>query len=236
MRIFYFKSENGAAKGAGRKLGKMLQKNINKPILLMLSGGSAFKILGFVPSETFSPNLTITALDERFSFKKNANNFSRLKRLYFYKKAKSAGAEFIDTRPYKRESLASFTRRFENLIRGWKSSSPAGKIIITQGMGPDGHTAGIMPYPKSPRLFSKLFKNKKRWIVGYDAGKKNIYPKRVTTSIFFLKNIVDESVAYITGMEKAEALGRLKAKNGSSAETPARVMREMKKASIFTNL
>lgn len=211
----------------------------------MLSGGSAFKMLDFLPPGCLNRNLTITALDERFSFRKKERNFTQLKQLGFYAKAKYAGSKFIDTRPSaakaladKRagESLSGFARRIENLIREWKTLNPAGSILITQGMGSDGHTAGIMPYPENPLFFSKLFENKKRWSVGYNAGKKNRYPKRMTVNTFFLKKIVDESVAYITGKEKAEAFVRLKAKRGTLAQTPARVMLEMKKISIFTDI
>ena len=103
------------------------------------------------------------------------------------------------------------------------------------GMGPDGHTAGIMPFPEDENRFDVLFQNSEKWVVGYDAEEKNQYPLRVTTTIPFLR-MVDYALLYCVGENKKEALKRVLADGGVYAETPARVIREMATTHIVTDI
>lgn len=109
-------------------------------------------------------------------------------------------------------------------------------IFITQGIGEDGHTAGMMPYPEDPALFQSLFVDTDRWVVGYDAEAKNTCPKRVTATIPFLRNIVSESIVFMCGSEKRAALERVVNREGTVAKTPALILHEMKSVHFFTDI
>lgn len=240
IQVHEEKDEIAAKKSAAEVLEGLLKKYKQKPMLLMLSGGSAMGLLDFVDTASFGKHVTITVLDERHSKDPKVNNFAQLVETEFYRNLKEKkGIDFRDTQVQGRETLERLTERFGDYIEEWiRSYQPEAdeKIIITQGIGEDGHTAGIMPYPENPELFRKLFADPKRWVAGYDAGKKNPYPLRVTVNLPFLRQKVDHSIVYIVGENKRKVLERVLAGKGTLQETPARIIHEMKNVELFTNL
>ena len=76
LEIFHIGSP---AAGAGIALGEVLEYHKEQPVLLMLSGGSAFSILDYIEADVLGPNLTISILDERCSSDSKINNFLQLK-------------------------------------------------------------------------------------------------------------------------------------------------------------
>jgi 6-phosphogluconolactonase/glucosamine-6-phosphate isomerase/deaminase len=211
-----------------------LKENSDKQILLLLSGGSALKILDYIDASTLSSNLTITVLDERYSTDPNINNFAQLMDLDFYKKAKEKGCHFIDTQIQNGENQEQHAERFDQELKNWRNQNPTGKIISTQGMGPDGHTSGIMPFPEKTELFEKLFNDSQKWVVAYDASRKNPSALRVTTTLSFLREM-DVTIFYVTGESKKTVLQEV-LQPGSVAEYPARIIHEMKKVLLFTDV
>ena len=129
-----------------------------------------------------------------------------------------------------------FARRMEAAWLEWVKQFPDGKIFATLGMGPDGHTAGIMPYPENKDLFKRLFEDVKLRVVGYDADGKHEYRLRATATPTFLRTEVDAAIIYVTGAEKREALQRVLADTGSLAETPARVWKDMRNTQVLTDI
>lgn len=196
-----------AAKQAGALLSGLL---VQKPLLLFLSGGSSLDLLDYTDTSGLNEQVAIGVLDER------GDNFARLRETRFFAEAQKKGIHTMDLE--------------EGALRAWK-----GRIVITLGIGPDGHTAGILPYPEDAAAFEILFNDPNHWVVGYDAAGKNPYPLRVTVTLPFLRQ-VDASVVYACGKGKKEALTRLIAREGSLAETPARITCEMKRVSLFTDL
>lgn len=216
MDIIRYKTKEEARNGARETLTMMLS-DTQEPILLLCSGGSSLELVdGFV----LKSHITVSTLDERYSIDSSINNFSQLMN---YIKA----PKFIDTRVKAGESLEELAQRFEKALREWKEKNSNGKVVITQGMGIDGHTAGIMP--------QTVFDDEKQWVVGYDVKEKNEYPLRVTCTFTFLRH-VDYSIAYITEERKKEAFLLLLAEEGTLEATPARIMREMKNVKIFTDI
>ena len=109
-------------------------------------------------------------------------------------------------------------------------------MVITQGIGEDGHTAGIMPYPENSALFKSLFDDPEKWVVGYDAEGRNEHPLRVTVTLSFLREVVDHSIVYAVGDGKKEALRQVLAETGTLWQTPARIIHEMRNVMLFTDL
>lgn len=234
MRIFKSSKAEEVLKKATQELNEILNDRKGRPTLLLLSGGSSLNLLAGIDTKNLDTHLTITVLDERFSADPKVNTFSQIQKTSFYKAAQGARCFFIDTRMQEDESLDYFAFRFEDDLKKWKKKYPEGMIIITQGIGLDGHTAGIMPHPENLELFNELFEKKNQWIVGYDVTlAKNPYPKRATTTLFFLRNLVDISVVYAFGEDKKEALKKVFALRGSLAEIPARIIHDMRNVRLF---
>ena len=236
MKIIQNKDISTLLNQAGQYLNDELNKTKNSSVLFLTSGGSAFSLLKEIEEEVLGPNITVGVLDERYSHDSTVNSFAQLMNTSFYTSAKRKNCEFIDTRLKENETIKALAIRFGNSLKTWKDQNPAGKVVITQGMGPDGHTSGIFPHPENPDLFRKLFENPNKWTVGYDLGQKNQYPFRVTTTISFLTNIVDISIAYVTGLNKQEPLVKALRNNTKVNEVPFAIVKKMKDVSLFTDI
>lgn len=239
MPIEYFKSTDPErlVRMASEKLNEVLgdYKKSATSVLLLLSGGSALKLIEGIDVSNLGPQTTVTVLDERYSQDPEINNFAKIASSEFYAKAKEQGAHFIDTRVVENETQDDLTRRFNSALGEWMQRNPNGKIVATVGMGPDGHVSGIMPFPEDPERFAKLFEGEEL-VAGYDATDKNEYPERVTTTMTFLRKI-DQAIVFISGKSKREAWRKFRSESGSLAQTPARVLREMSgNVFIFTDL
>jgi len=236
MEVFRYQERQEVIERAVENLNRILKGVKDYPGLLLLSGGSAFNLLDGINAENLGKHITISVLDERFSEDPKISNFVQLAGMEFYRKAGERGVSFIDTRPRLGETVEELAKRFEKSLRQWKESNPEGKVIITQGVGEDGHTAGIMPYPENPKLFKRLFDDSSTWVVGYNAGEKNEYALRVTVALPFLREVVDHSIVYAAGRNKKRVLARVLAANGTLYEIPARIINEMKDAALFTDI
>ncbi|MDP4007369.1 MAG: 6-phosphogluconolactonase [bacterium] len=232
MEITRTKSKGEAVEKAAAYLNQTLEAHSHVPTLFLSSGGSSLELLEHVA--IFPPNFIVGMADERFSEDSKVNNFAQLAETSFFEKAEEHGAYFIDTRVQSGQDIEMFSRHFEDALRKWREEHPGGRIIITQGMGLDGHTAGIMPFPKEKSAFQELFEGE-RWVVGYDAGNKNEYSLRVTITMPFFR-MVDHVVLYAAGKEKHDALSRVLKNEGTLEETPARIIHEMKEVHIFTDI
>jgi len=207
------------------------------PTLFMLSGGSALKLLNGIDTENLGPNVTVTVLDERYSKDPDKNNFAQVVKNSFYNEAKEKGCAFIDTRVQAEETQVDLAERFNRNLSEWFRRNPEGKVIATVGVGPDGHTSGIMPYPNDPDNFNKTFnKGPEDFVVSYDATGKNDIPERVTTTPALLRKL-STAVVFVTGENKRDALAHLLANEGSINKTPARILKEIPgKVSLVTDL
>lgn len=219
-------------------LGEILKKakEEKEQVLLLLSGGSAFEIIKGIKSDCMGSHLTVGMLDERLESNPKINNFLQFKETDFYRLAKESGTHFIESIPLDEETVESFAKRIEYAWKNWRMQNKTGKIFITQGVGADGHTAGVMPHGESRDFFEKTFEDQSRFVAGYDAGEKNQYSRRATATLSFLKNEVDASLVWIVGKEKIKPFSDIMSDSGNLAETPARIIREMKSVIIFTNL
>lgn len=211
-------------------------KDENVATLLLMSGGSALKIALHVEKDFLPNNLTLTVLDDRYSIDPEINNFSILSRTKLYSDALVLGAAFIHTRIKDDETLEEVGAFFDQALKNWCAENPNGKIIITQGVGPDGHTSGVMPFPEDKEKFNTLFLDTEKYAVGYDAVGKNQYPLRITATLHFLIDKVDESVLLMSGKDKTQAFQNLENASGTLADTPSLVIHKMKKVHLFTDL
>lgn len=199
-----------------------------EPILFLVSGGSALAVLDYIDTTSLDRRVALGVLDERLTEKENdeARNLVQLKKSQFFISLEGR----LQTLPQEQSADS-----WENALRAWKKDHPNGRVFITQGIGVDGHTAGIMPFPEDPQAFEGLCNNPHRWAIGYNVGIKNPYQERITVTLPFLRE-VDVSVISICGQEKQHALKATLARDGSLAATPSRVIGEMRHVFLFTDI
>lgn len=234
MKVVVERDKPKLIKQATQELANLFNENKDRHVLFLTSGGSSFDLLTSLQVPT--KHISIGVLDERYSTNSAINNFTQLKNTDFFKRSKDVFEQILDSSVHKGESLEEFAHRFESLLRNWRRRFPEGVIVATVGMGPDGHVSGIMPYPESEVLFQGIFNDPRRWVIGYDAGNKNQYHERATTTLPFMKKNIDFAIAYISGENKKDALSRVLAEEGRLNDTPARILHEMRDVAIFTDI
>lgn len=232
MQIETLVSDKVATK-AKQRLENLLDESRRYPVLLMLSGGSSLHIIDEIDDSVLGDNLTVTVLDERFTSDPQLNNWWQISQTDFYTRAQSAGASFIETIPKQQESLTKFAARWEKELRTWIKRHPHRKTIATIGIGTDGHVAGISPFPNHPERFVEFVFTDK-WVIGYQG---NLEPsERVTVTAKFMEDKLDVGIVYLVGENKKSALEKVMANEGRMADTPARILREMKQVEVFTDI
>jgi 6-phosphogluconolactonase/glucosamine-6-phosphate isomerase/deaminase len=220
---------------AAAAIEDLLLAHSDVPILFLLSGGSPLEIIKHLSSKQFDSRVTIGVTDERFSADPTINNFAQVMAMPWYTEVINNGVHTIDTRPLPGETLEGMGERFDSILKQWKTDHPNGKIIITQGIGMDAHTAGIMPYPDDAAGYVRRFDDPAVWAVGYDAGKRNKYPLRVTTTLPFLR-LVDHTILFVCGKEKEQPFKKALASKEDLAAVPGRIIHQMKHCLLFTDL
>lgn len=188
-------------------------------MLLLLSGGSALAPLRLLPEP---PSATIAALDDRVSDDPAVSNYLQL--------VEAGMRPGFDSRPRPGEPREAVAARFDAFLRGWRQAHPEGRVVITQGIGPDGHTAGI--FPLAAASFSALYDG--AWAVSHAHGAP--YPERVTVTPGFLVDQVDASLLYVGGENKREALARALDPTSRPHEVPAAVIQRMRDVRLVTDL
>jgi 6-phosphogluconolactonase/glucosamine-6-phosphate isomerase/deaminase len=229
MQIEKSANKVAATDSAVDKLNSFIKSSSEsgKNVLLLLSGGSSLELLDRIETGYLNRNFTISVLDERYSRESDENNFAQIAKTEFYGKSQKRNCRFIDTRIMDGETQKMLAERFNSELKGWFDNNPDSTVIATVGVGPDGHTSGIMPFPEDPKKFKELFDNEGVFAVGYDATGKNPYANRVTTTFPLLRR-VNNGVIYATGENKKDALAKLLSPSGSLAETPSRIWVENK--------
>ena len=233
MKINRCDTKAQATEKAREAMHTYIKKHKNRPVLLMLSGGSSLQLLDDFDESLLSSDITVMVLDERFTSEPELNNWIQITKTNFYKTAVDRGCEFLASIPEAGETLDEFADRLEDQLHAWIRRHPNRRVLATVGMGEDGHVAGISPFPEDPQKFVDfLFTS--RWIVGYEG---NLEPsERVTVTAAFIEKKIDFAVGYVVGDSKKDALARLTANDGKMADTPARILREMKgDCQVFTD-
>jgi 6-phosphogluconolactonase/glucosamine-6-phosphate isomerase/deaminase len=217
------------AKDISRKLVEFRDVE-RRDVLFLTSGGSALTVLDRIDHEAIGPYLTIGIFDERFDPSNRTSNYAQLRKTHFYKRAVQKGCRLIDTETRPSMTMESLAQYYEEELRHWKRAHPRGAIMATMGVAQNGHTAGIMPFPENPDRFHQLFETE-RWITSYDVEDKDPFRLRVTTTYTFLRS-VDLIGIYMVGSKKGSMLRELM-KNGSCAELPGRIIKELPRGAVY---
>ncbi len=233
-------NQNNALQIATQKLNDILVEALQtqKPILLLLAGGSSLELLEGASAENLDSRVTIAPLDERYSENPDENNMAQIMRTDFYQRAHNNGAITIDTRVRAGETQTDLADRFNLALNNWFQKNPDGVVIATVGIGSDGHVSGMMPFPESPEKFLELFVDvdETKLVVAYDAVGKDPHPLRVTTTINLLKKI-HKAVVYVVGENKRESVIKFMDSAAVTSKTPAVILKEIPaEVFLFTDL
>lgn len=208
-----------------------------RQILLLLSGGSALSLLDAIPDSLLAPQTTISTLDERFTREQENSNFAQITHTPFYSKTQENGCSFYDAQPKDDETSTDTGERFDSFLKDWRKKNPEGKIVITQGVGEDGHTAGIFPAPHDETGFTKRFLDPMILAVGYSSPLANVCHERITVTFPFLTDAVDTSIVMLIGEKKRKAFEIITGKGSVPLSlAPASIIPRMKEVLLITDL
>jgi len=221
---------------AAEQLSRILHARSHSPVLLLLSGGSALDVADYLKEKDLGGHVTVSVVDDRYSTDPEVNNFAQLKKRGISDQCENANVDMLHTEVKDGESLGEYARRYESQIKHWFAYHPAGVIIALLGIGSDGHTAGILPHPDNKPAFHNLFEDEETFVVGYDAGDKNKYALRATVTNYFLRKHVHYAVAFVSGDNKRDALEATLSSSGELHVTPARILKEMRDVTLYTDL
>jgi 6-phosphogluconolactonase/glucosamine-6-phosphate isomerase/deaminase len=224
------------SKMAGEYLTQILHDHSHSPILLLLSGGSSTKPLEHALVPKSCEHITLGLLDERYGVPASDLNIASIQSTHFYTQAFAHGARLLMTSPISNYTLERAGVEFDTALKSWKQENPTGVIIATQGMGSDGHTSGILPFTEDEVFFNSLFDNSEKWAIGYTAEGELHFPKRITTTLPFLRDMIDISVVHVIGEGKRPGLEPALIPHQPLFKTPAAVVQQMKNVTIFTDL
>jgi len=214
---------------AAQQVTAQMHAHAGRPVLLLLSGGSWFAALDQVADTSWlNPTVTIGMLDERFSVDSAVNNFTQLMATKFYVQALASGVTSIDSRVQSDESHSRYAARLAAAWQHWRQAHPSGVVIVTLGMGTDGHTAGL--FPNSLALAST------DWVVADNvSADMNPCVQRATATAHFLQTEVTAAFVLITGERKCSVLHKV-LKNTASVETlPACLWHTMSTVTVVTD-
>jgi 6-phosphogluconolactonase/glucosamine-6-phosphate isomerase/deaminase len=198
--------------------------------LLLLSGGSALSILDYLTTTGIDASLTLTVLDERYSYNDKINNFAQIEKYSFFTEARIGGMRIIDTKILPTESLVEVGQRFEKALHDWREQNKDGYIIAVLGVGTDGHTAGIFPN------IDYIDWSADKWVESYTVSKDvNPFPERITVNFSFLRTEVSRTLVYAVGEEKKVILERLMNGTDAPSSLPIAIAKDMPAVTIVTD-
>lgn len=202
-----------------------------KPVLLLFSGGSALEVVRALDTTKLADDTTISTADDRYTREVNGNNFLSIERIL--SENGSASTKVIPTSPNDNESFGEYSQRVQENFAQWRVLYPEGKVVILLGVGADGHTAGIFPCNESE--FARLYETGEYITSILIPKEMSSFQERITVSPMFLRKEVDVALVYMIGAEKLNAFKALMAETGLISSTPARIVREMRSVTIYTD-
>lgn len=221
MNSIEFVLDDSPAQGAGRlrvEITDLLEAG--KKVLWLVSGGSNVQVCANVMeglAEVADQNLAVMLMDERYGEAGHADsNWQQLKQAGFaFDKVRALPV--LEQGLTREETAQAYARLAE------REFAAADVVIALFGMGPDGHTSGILP--NSPAATDE-----KIWAVDYDGGEH----QRVTLSFFALAQI-DVAYAFIFGANKKIALEQLMGEDLSLAEQPAQILKAIERVYVYND-
>lgn len=239
MTIKILKSEK-IMRGAAGYLWRELRRRLGggKKVLLLLSGGSAIEVYRILvewlkkENKGFAKNLTVGLVDERWgSVGHPDSNEEQIRQTGFYEAVKEKGGKTLSVLTDRAWPCQLVADRYNKFVRQYIEDTD--EVLAIMGVGPDGHTAGILPQ-KSQEEFEKVFPAN-RWVVYYELPQdySNPFKKRITLTPRALSKI-NLAVVVAKSEGKEEALRKMFSANEPLYRTPAVLLPKLNGA-LFTD-
>lgn len=248
-------TSDNPAKEAGIYISDSINAH-NGDVLCLLSGGSALDVVKHITtnkSECRAPRALPTASpkgrteddkkererecrticfmmgDERVSRESGINNFLQLKERY---PEHPVVEQAIETVPELGESAEAFAKRIEKNILQIISGANNLKIVSLQGLGGDGHTAGIFPMDRES--FQKTYRDDGTYVPVHIESLT--IDSRASITPTWIQKHVDEIFLFAAGESKHVILESLINESKELHERPAELIKRHPNAQLFTNL
>ena len=218
------------AKALAHKLEKTIEAYAPDPVLVLYAGGSALKIFEHLNLDAETQVRTIwCAGDERVSGESNLNNYLQLK-----ERLLDHAQEFtlVDSVGATEESPKSFSARMNSELEKIFSAHKNLHVISIQGMGEDGHTAGIFPLPED--RFQDVYEHDSTYVPVHLEGLT--IDSRASITPAFIESRVDVLFGYVAGEAKKMTLESLKNDSKAIHEMPAQIFKTHKNCDVYTDL
>lgn len=203
---------------------------LGKPTLLLLSGGSACHMYPLLAERLGDcQQLTVSLIDERYNVNPrhaNSNSF-QIGNTGLPAAVEGAGGNWQPV--LHGASREDEVTRFAQLLGDFMADSDC-RVIAVLGIGPDGHTAGMLPDADADR-FQRRFEGADL-AVGYNSDDK--YRERITTTITALRQ-VDETFVIAADPEKANVLSQVTAGKQPLNKLPATIVQELENVTLITS-
>jgi len=103
-------------------------------------------------------------------------------------------------------------KKIEKSLQNWLKNNPQGIIIChSWELVLMGIFQALCHIQRILKKFNKMFNSDKNLVAGYNAGGKNQYPQRVTTTMLMLRKI-NVAIVYAVGENKLSAFAKIKNK------------------------
>jgi len=221
------------AQAAGENISALLAMYAGQKVHLLLSGGSAFSVLEHVDMENVSPQVSVYSIDDRYDVSEGDQNYHALSQTSFAKNFVERGGKLCDMNIAEASSLEDARDAMQDSFQ--RIADSEGVVIALLGIGSDGHTVGMMPYPEDKAFFDTHFVSPEVLVTAYNAREKNSFPLRVTATGTFLQNHVDHAVVFAVGEGKRDALVAIHEQDSDMHVVPARIVHHMKDVTIYTD-
>jgi len=220
---------------SGRILAR-LKKNL--PVLFLVSGGSTVNIaievcravLAGYPGkkETLKWLFTISQIDERFGPAGHQDSNWQLLLNHGFQSDLYSVLPILRDNSASREAFDAAVSRFNLFLNDAVHKRKHGNLFITGlfGIGPDGHTAGILP--ETPASSMELSGSR------LAAGYKSALFTRITVAPAFFQYI-DYAAVYVSGAEKQQVLESLQ-NELPVTEQPAQLLKQTAETVIYTDI
>ena len=210
----------------------------NRSVFLLLSAGSWVKIYAslasMLPVMDMS-RLTFGLVDERHVPKGHADsNVQQVFQSKLIQKLIHNGAAFIPTIQDNNADPTICAENIDSAYRHVLLLKPY--VMLTLGLGTDGHTAGILP-TSTKEIFSLRYSDKKLYVYYQsETGEtQNPHRKRFTITPSCIQN-ADEVIVFAAGVEKKLVLDHLFQKSDAIYTFPAGILRTISdKVTLFTD-
>lgn len=227
--------QHSAAQFIATFLVEQLEKK--KPILLLLSGGSAigmyqemFQIL--LDRKTSLSTVWVSLFDERFVMKGSLDsNEQQLKDAGVINLFESAGATWI---PYLSQDQTTGESVAKEISKTFSTMLTTHRLIILAGLGDDGHTAGLLPVKKYSNNKERLF-NPQELVAYYEVDSQdsdNPFHKRLTSTQMLIQE-AEQVILFTSGEKKRTAFEKFLQNTEPLYRCPALVLYKSKQLPII---